>query len=241
MQSYIGENTDAIMHTLLISIAPHQALVASLEQSGHRVTRVEPGAALWAIGEQAYDVMIYDRPEARPDDFRACILDHTPACLIIAMIYTHDPAVRVALLNDGADACLVHPVSARELAARMAVFERQRENHRPSAGIHVASSQVNAMTSCTIQVTRRKVKWRDLDLTLRAREFAVLLVLARARGAAVANAELWNRVWTDTDEPNPDLIALNISRLRRALGPVPLTIETARGFGYRLIGDIRLE
>jgi DNA-binding winged helix-turn-helix (wHTH) protein len=69
----------------------------------------------------------------------------------------------------------------------------------------------------------------------------VLACLMRHRGRVVTREQLLGEVWSGVNV-TPDLVREYVSDLRALLGDdphAPRFIETVRGRGYRLIGDIR--
>jgi two-component system, OmpR family, response regulator len=72
----------------------------------------------------------------------------------------------------------------------------------------------------------------DLELSLTAREFAMLELFMRRPGQALTRFELLEHVWDDSYENRSNVIEVYIGYLRDKLGRD--VIETVRGVGYRL-------
>ncbi|MGW2640421.1 winged helix-turn-helix domain-containing protein [Streptomyces sp. NPDC001348] len=70
-------------------------------------------------------------------------------------------------------------------------------------------------------------------LSLTAKEFTVLELLAARADQTVTRAELIERGWDEMTEPSSNVVDVLIGQLRRKLGKPPL-IHTVRGVGYRL-------
>ena len=66
---------------------------------------------------------------------------------------------------------------------------------------------------------------------------AVLSHLVLRAGRCVTRSEILSRVWGLQFDPESNLIAVHISRLREKLGPLAPMVETVRGRGYRLNVD----
>lgn len=69
---------------------------------------------------------------------------------------------------------------------------------------------------------------------LTAKEFGILLYLARHPGATVSKTELIDALWDFAQHPELNVVEVHVSSLRRKVGAS--LIETVRGVGYRLSG-----
>jgi two-component system, OmpR family, response regulator len=82
--------------------------------------------------------------------------------------------------------------------------------------------------------------WRGgIEVTLTAREFAVLEYLVRRAGEVVAKRELLEGVWDYDFDGDPNIVEVYVRHLRRKIDE-PFgrrAIETIRGAGYRLAAD----
>jgi DNA-binding response OmpR family regulator len=75
--------------------------------------------------------------------------------------------------------------------------------------------------------------WRaGSELSLTAREFAMLEMFMRRAGQVVSRFDLLEHVWDDSYENRSNVIEVYVGYLRDKLGRD--TIETVRGAGYRL-------
>lgn len=129
----------------------------------------------------------------------------------------------VRALDAGADDAVIEPVSAGEIAARLAA----RLRSRPSP---------IAIGDLLIDSVDRRVTRAGRPIALLPREYALLLYLARARGRCVSRAELLAAVWRLRFDPGTNVIEVHVSRLRAKLDrdfPRPLLV-TEKGRGYRL-------
>lgn len=137
---------------------------------------------------------------------------------------------RVALLDLGADDCMVHPIEQRELAARLHALRRRQQNKAQSQrnwirfGPWVLDTERRQLSNPqTPPVTLSQAEYRLL-LTFLSMPFQVfsrdrLMDEARGRGL-------------DAFERSIDLL---VSRLRHKLGDdprQPSLIQTVRGQGY---------
>ncbi len=81
--------------------------------------------------------------------------------------------------------------------------------------------------------SRRRRVWRgDDELTLTAREFAVLEYLVRRAGQVASKYDILAGVWEQDFDGDPNIVEVYVRRLRLKIGSRQL--ETVRGAGYRL-------
>ncbi len=92
--------------------------------------------------------------------------------------------------------------------------------------------------SVEIDTIERVVKRAGRPIPLLAREYRLLLHLARARGEPVSRRALLAAVWGLRFDPGTNVVAVHVSRLRARIdrGFDHPAIETVKGVGYRLVG-----
>jgi len=126
-------------------------------------------------------------------------------------------------LDAGADDAVTAPASAGEIAARLAARVR-----RAPAPLTIGPLRIDPV--------ERSVTREGKPIRLVAREYALLLHLARHAGRCVGRAELLAAVWALRFDPGTNVVEVHISRLRAKLDrgfTAPMLI-TDRGKGYRL-------
>jgi DNA-binding response OmpR family regulator len=209
------------------------ALAAGLRQDGHAVdwarTANEADSAWLAHrgAEAVYGAIVLDL--GLPDGTGLGLLqrarargDATPVLIATARDRIAD---RIAGLDAGADDYMVKPIDLDELAARLRALER-RVAGRASPMIEVAGVTIDPAT----RIVRRD--GREVDLT--AREYALLLALARRPGAILSRAQLAEALYGWDENLASNAVDVHVHNLRRKLGHA--AIQTQRGLGYRL-GD----
>ncbi|GAA2619183.1 response regulator transcription factor [Actinomadura fulvescens] len=131
-------------------------------------------------------------------------------------------------LDTGADDYISKPFSYVVLVARLRALLRRGGATRPSA-LTVGDLWMDpAARTCRRGAT---------DVTLTAKQFAVLECLARRPNEVVAKTEILDEVWDQQFEGDVNIVEVYVRALRRKLD-VPFgrtSIQTVRGAGYRLM------
>jgi DNA-binding response OmpR family regulator len=84
----------------------------------------------------------------------------------------------------------------------------------------------------TLDGARRVVLKGETELSINPKEYAILELLMKARGAALSRDRILDVVWQGDFYGDARQLDVYIYRLREKLGDD--IIETARGFGYRI-------
>lgn len=132
---------------------------------------------------------------------------------------------RVLGLRLGADDYITKPFAAEELVARMeSVLRRTGRGGRELRAYDVVLDTVD-----------RVARQNGEPLDLRRREFDLLELLMRNRGAALYRDVIFERVWGELpDTESLRTVDTHIARLRKKLGWTDKQIETVFKIGYRL-------
>jgi two-component system, OmpR family, response regulator len=126
-------------------------------------------------------------------------------------------------LDCGADDYLTKPFSYVVLLARLRALLRRGAPERPA---------VLVVGPLELDPARRRVAYAGAEVTLTAREYALLEYLMRRPGEVVSKTELLDHVWDASIETAPNAVEVYVGYLRRKIGRDLL--ETVRGAGYRL-------
>ena len=205
-------------------------LEGALREAGHTVvTASDLEAARGRLAEGGFSVVLLDwmLPDGSGTDLcremrRAG--DTTPILVLTARGGVED---RVEGLDAGADDYLRKPFAVAELLARVRALTRR--------GPRVLDPVVT-FGPVQIRLAERSVRVHGKEAPITAREMAILEVLLRNRGRAVARTDILQAVWGSEDASGASLEVL-IGRIRRKLGERgEHLLRTHRGFGYSIAG-----
>jgi DNA-binding response OmpR family regulator len=204
-----------------------------LDAEGFRVLTAADGeiGLEMAIREKP-DLILLDIMLPKLDGFALCaelrkLAISTPVLMLTAKGQVED---RVTGLDSGADDYLVKPFSTDELLARVrALLRRVRRLARNATYLVLGEVHVDL-----IKYTARRGR---TTLSLTAREFAMLRLLAEADGEPVTRDRFLDVVWGYTAFPTTRTVDNHIASLRAKIEPDPENprwIKTVHGVGYRL-------
>ena len=145
---------------------------------------------------------------------------------------------RVLGLELGADDYLTKPFSIRELQARVGAILRRVEMIRGQSRVDAAPDQPIEHGDLRVDPLARVVVVEGHSISLTAREFDLLYLLASNPGRAFSRDYLLDRLWSDDFEGYDRTVDTHILRLRRKLGAsgsgaVSERIVTLWGVGYK--------
>jgi two-component system copper resistance phosphate regulon response regulator CusR len=132
----------------------------------------------------------------------------------------------VACLDAGADDYMRKPFDVEELVARVQTRLRAPATAPPPDSLVVGN--------LSLDLRSKRATFEDRTADLTAREFGVLLMLARHAGQILSRRQLLSEGWGDAFDTTSNVVDVCVNALRGKLGPD--VIETVRGAGYRLPG-----
>ncbi|KOT92897.1 response regulator transcription factor [Streptomyces ardesiacus] len=202
------------------------SLAKGLTAEGYAVDVVHDGLeGLHRAGEGVYDLVILDIMLPGLNGYRVCAAlraagHDVPILMLTAKDGEYDEAEG---LDTGADDYLTKPFSYVVLVARVKALLRRR-----GAG----ASPVHVHGDLRVDTAARRVFLGEDEVTLTAKEFAVLEQLVVRAGQVVSKAEILEHVWDFAYDGDPNIVEVYVSALRRKLRAG--LIRTVRGAGYRL-------
>jgi DNA-binding response OmpR family regulator len=201
-----------------------------LEKEGFAVLSAADGEEALAIHARSDpDLVILDLMLPRIDGVEVCReIRRRGTTPILMLTARSDDIDTVVGLEVGADDYVTKPFNPRTLVARVKAILRR------SSG-NVASIRPIEVGALRIEPRRREATIHGRRLVLRPREFDLLAALARDPEAVLTRDALLETVW-GTDFPGETrTVDVHIAELRKQLGDDGPSIETIRGYGYRLL------
>lgn len=144
----------------------------------------------------------------------------TPVLILTARDTVTD---RVRGLDGGADDYLVKPFELSELFARLRALIR-RANGQAAPMLEIGD--------VTIDTRARRATQGGQQVSLTAREYALVEMLALRRGQVVSRTEMYEHLFDETEDTMSNLLDVHVSNIRRKLGKD--FISTRRGHGYSI-------
>lgn len=213
---------DALCHGLRAE--DHVVVAASTGDEGLRLAR-----------EQRFDVIVCDILLPRMNGFQICkqLRDEenwTPILMLTAKDGEWDQA---EALDAGADDYLTKPFSFVVLRARLRALTRR------SALPHTDDSMVLKHGDLLLDYRNHRCTRANTEIELSRREFEVLGTLLARPGETMSKDELMRKVWGPVFNGDPNIVEVYVGYLRKKID-LPFdrrSIETVRGFGYRIALD----
>ena len=203
---------------------------SGLEENGYAVDWVADGLSGFEIAlAYQYDLIILDIMLPKRDGFSvlADIRTRGNSTPILMLTARHREDDRVRGLDSGADDYLAKPFSYPELYARVRALIRRAKNH---ISPDITIGQLNIDTS------RKKASYAGTEVSLTAKEYAILEFLAFNHNGVVTREMLVEHVWDCEYGAFSNVIEVLISRIRKKLCPEnkEAVIKTVKGLGYTI-------
>lgn len=210
----------------------HEVTMAgNCKEAEERFSAIEPHLVL-------LDIMLPDG-----DGFsllkRLRLLSEVPVIFLSAR---DEDESRLRGLGLGADDYITKPFLAEELILRVTAVLK-RVYHAKA----IQEEEIIALGKCLVDMGSGVVRWdsavsetvgREREITLTAKEYAILQKLAQERGRIVTIDALCDAVWREENYGYENTLVVHIRRLREKIEEDPSHPQyllTVRGLGYRLV------
>jgi DNA-binding response OmpR family regulator len=202
-----------------------------LTESGYSVDLAETGSAGESLSaENDYDLIVLD--VMLPDQSGLDTARHLrqdgysgPILMLTALSSTKD---KVHGLDAGADDYLTKPFAFDELTARVRALLRRQSSS--------VQSSLLAFQDLEMDLVSRKVTRSGAEITLTAKEFALLEYFMRNPNRPVSRTQISEHVWDVHFDSGSNVVDVYINMLRKKIdAPFPKKlIHTVVGVGYAL-------
>jgi len=220
------------MRILLVEddVAIAQSLKEGLEDEAYAVDVAHDGDGGYRTATaDEYDVIILDVMLPEMNGYEVCRAlrkdgNQTPILMLTARGTERDI---VEGLDVGADDYLAKPFSFEVLLARLRALLR-----RPNEKLE----EVLRVGDLTLDPSLKKVTRANQEISLTAKEYAVLEYLMRNAGKVLSKEQIISHVWDFDADVLPNNVELFIMFLRRKIDKPfgSKLIHTVPGFGYKL-------
>ena len=224
--------------------AIREVVSLNLQAEGYEVTTAGDTAdARAAFEREQFVLAILDVMLPDGDGFELARTLRERSDIPIMMLSARDTDVDKAVgLGVGADDYLTKPFSPIELVARVKAHLRRYASGGDVAGGRAgrdAAAAVIEAGAVRIDLSRRRVSVRGVDVDLTAKEFDLLSMLAEHPGRVYTKAQIYERVWGEAAIGDLSTVQVHIRRLRTKIEEhpdEPALIATVWGIGYRFEG-----
>ncbi|WP_417547916.1 response regulator [Marinobacter segnicrescens] len=205
-----------------------EGLATSLRDAGLLVEVAADGrTADFQVSTERYDAVVLDLglPDGNGTQWLSGWREQGIDLPVLILTARERWSDKAAGFSAGADDYVTKPFETAEILFRLRALVRRAHGHAHPV-IRVGDI---ALDTHAAQVTRS-----GMPVALTAQEFRLLSHLIHAAPRVVSRTELSEHVYDGDQEPDSNVIDVQVSRLRRKLGSS--TIETIRGQGYRMAG-----
>lgn len=209
-----------------------KGLRRSLEAEGFETDAAYNGTqALEKSLSNKYDLLVLDLMLPEIDGLEVCRRIRQASQVPIIMVTAKGEDVdKIIGLEFGADDYLAKPFNTRELVARIKAVLRR------ASGKNSDTQLIRANARLKLNLSRRTVSVDDKEInTLTAKEFDMLLLLAKHPGKVYTREDLISLVWGYDYAGEDRTVDVHIRRLRDKIEPNPSHpefIQTKWGVGY---------
>lgn len=208
----------------------NRIITSQLKNSGYTVDSCFDGAeALDYIAVTEYDAVILDVMMPKADGFEVLrrMREKDISTPVLFLTARDSIADRVSGLDMGADDYMTKPFAFEELLARVRVLVRKKAGNK---------TNLYTLADLALDVQSRRVKRGETEITLSAKEFAILEYLIINKDTVLSRETLEKNIWGYEYDGASNMIDVYIRYLRKKIDEdfEPKLIHTVRGAGYVL-------
>ncbi len=208
-----------------------EILKFNLETEGYEVTTANSAEEALGLDIASYHLLLLDVMMGEMSGFTLArrlkeqeATKNIPVVFLTARDTENDT---VTGFNLGADDYISKPFSIREVLVRIrAVLRRTAETNQAAEPASICYQTL------VLNMDKKTVSVDGEDIPFTKTEFELLYTLLNERGRVFSRQELLNRIWPSDVMVLDRTVDVNITRLRKKIGPYAKCIVTRLGFGY---------
>ena len=208
-----------------------EILKFNLETEGYEVATASSAEEALQMDIASFDLLLLDVMMGGMSGFAmARKLKDNPTTANVPIIFLTARDTEndtVTGFNLGADDYISKPFSLREVMVRVRAVLRRTANN-----VEEGEPQVLSYQGIVMNLDKKTVSIDGEDVPFTKTEFELLHLLLNERGRVFSRQELIERIWPKDVLVLDRTVDVNITRLRKKIGPFAKCIVTRLGFGY---------
>ncbi|AHD04169.1 response regulator transcription factor [Paenibacillus larvae] len=192
--------------------------------------------AVHLIPKESPDLIILELALPDVNGLEICrFLRQSSSTPILFLSSQKDDSVIIEALDQGADEYMTKPYNPGQLLARIRALLRRCSIRTSNSG----ENRVIRFPGLSIDLASHMVEAQGETVSLSAKEFALLSLLASNPNHVFRIEELFEKVWSVDSLGDPRTLIVHVSNLRKKIEPNPADpkyIITVRGVGYKFNG-----
>ena len=208
-----------------------EILQFNLETEGYQVDVAYSAEEALKKNIAEYNLLLLDVMMGEMSGFKmARALRENPATATTPIIFLtakDSETDRLTGFNIGADDYISKPFSIREVLARVKAVIRRVENKKTVVAVEQLTYETLVMF-----LGNKKVLLNGVEIPFTKKEYEILRLFLENKNRVFSRDEMLTRVWSDEVIVLDRTIDVNITRLRKKIGPYGKNIVTRLGYGY---------
>ncbi len=208
-----------------------EILQFNLETEGYHVDVAFSAEEALKKNISTYNLLLLDVMMGEMSGFKlARQLNENPKTSSIPVIFLtakDSETDRLTGFNIGADDYISKPFSIREVLARVKAVIRRVESKNT-----VIVTEKLEYETLVMYLENKKVLLNNVEIPFTKKEYEILRLFLENRNRVFSREEMLTRVWSDEVIVLDRTIDVNITRLRKKIGPYGKNIVTRLGYGY---------
>lgn len=209
-----------------------EILQFNLETEGYSVDVAYSAEDALKKDISVYKLLLLDVMMGEISGFKmARILREDPKTASIPIIFLtakDSETDRLTGFNIGADDYISKPFSIREVLARVKAVIRRVEANKAV----VTPALQLSYEKLEMSIENKKVLLDGVEIPFTKKEFEILRLFLENKNRVFSRDEMLTKVWSDEVIVLDRTIDVNITRLRKKIGPYGKNIVTRLGYGY---------